>query len=151
MGQAARSHANDFVIEELNRVLNLDYDAIKAYEAAIERLHDPSYQSRLESFKQDHVRHTQNLAAIVSEYGGEPASHADVKSVLTQGKVVIGNIVGDLGVLKAMNSNERVTNGVYEQALSKLASKPDIVRVLKENLTDERRHKDWIEQALKAS
>jgi uncharacterized protein (TIGR02284 family) len=151
MAHAARSHANDYVIEELNKVIHLDYDAIKAYEAAIDRLHSPSCQSRLESFRQDHIRHTQNLAAIVSEYGGEPAGQSDARSVLTQGKVVIANIVGDLGVLKAMNANERATTAIYEEALANLATKPDIVRVLKENLADEYRHKEWIEQALKAS
>jgi uncharacterized protein (TIGR02284 family) len=151
MAQAVRSHANEYIIEELNKIINLDYDAIKAYDTAIDRLHSPSYKARLESFKQDHIRHTQNLATIVSEYGGEPASNSDVKSVLAQGKVVIGNIVGDLSVLKAMNSNERMTTETYEQALARLATKPDIVRVLKENLADEYRHKDWIEQALKAS
>lgn len=151
MAHAVRSQANDHIIDELNKLINLDYDAIKAYETAIDRLHSVSYQERLETFKHDHVRHTQNLASIVSEYGGEPASQSDTKSVLTQGKVVIGNIVGDQGVLKAMNSNERTTNENYESALKSLAAKPDIARVLRENLEDERRHKDWIEKALQAT
>lgn len=151
MAHAARSHANDHVIEELNKVIHLDYDAIKAYDAAIHRLQDAACRAHFESFRQDHIRHTQNLAAIISAHGGEPAGQSDARSVLTQGKVVIANIVGDLGVLKAMNCNERASTAIYQEALATLASKPDLVRVLKENLTDEYRHKDWIEQALKAS
>lgn len=150
MSHAVRSSVNEDIIDELNKVINMDYDAVKIYETAIDRLHSRSYKDRLESFRKDHIRHIQVLAPIVSEYGGEPASQSEVKSVLTQNRVVVGNIVGDQSVIKAMNCNERATNEQYEQTIRKLAAKPDLARVLEENLEDERRHKQWLEQTLKA-
>jgi hypothetical protein len=50
--------------------------------------------------KYNHERHTRELSVVVRELGG--TLKADMKSVLTKGKVVIGNITGDSGILQAM-------------------------------------------------
>lgn len=103
------------LIDMLNDLIALDFDAIEAYQAAIDRLKTLADQEQLRLFKQDHVEHTESLAVLVRQLGGEPTKHADFKRVLTKGKVVLGALGGDHAILVAMKSNEDETNRVYER------------------------------------
>lgn len=139
------------VIKELNNLIELDFDAIAAYESAIERLENGAYKTKLGEFLEDHRRHVKELSAAVHDLGGEPAEGADLKIVLTQGKVVIADIVGDdVTILKAMKLNEDVTNLKYEQALNKCSETEKLSELLAANLEDERRHRAWILATLTA-
>ncbi len=136
------------IISLLNDLTALDYDAIEAYEAAISRLSDPRCKAQLRLFMSDHQRHTVELAEFVSRYGGTPVSKADFKQILTKGKVVLGSLGGDRVILAAMKSNEDDTNVAYERAVAQ-SGLPEVIRsVLNRNLTDERRHRAWIEQRM---
>lgn len=135
-------------VDLLVALCELDFDAIEAYDAAINRIENPSSRQQLQSFRADHERHTRDLSAIIRRLGGKVPSGADVKSVLTQGKVVMGNLVGDKGILLAMKTNEEDTNTAYERATNRGDFSDDIRRILQNNLEDERRHRAWIVQAL---
>lgn len=138
----------DKICEKLNDLIQLDHDAIEAYEAAIERLEAPQFKEQLASFKGDHERHTANLGAKVSELGGSPKQRPDAMKVLTKGKVVIAGLVGDKAILTAMKANEEVTNKTYEHVLKAIDGRPDVEQVVAGNLEDERRHKAWIDSTL---
>lgn len=126
----------------LEHLMALDFDAIKAYEAAIERLDSARYQAQLASFRADHERHVQELEPIIRAMGGKPPRGSDFKGLLTKGKVVLADMRGDEAILKAMKSNEDDTNTAYERAL---AHAPVEARdVLQRGLEDERRHRSWI-------
>ena len=142
-GQTATAR-NEKVIKKLNELIHLDYDAIEAYEAAIARLEDTTARAKLQEFMQDHVRHTENLSKLVRQHGGKAANKGDIKRVLTKGKVVIGNIAGDNGILKAMKTNEDETNEKYEKALQMEGLDAATRHTLQQNLDDERRHRQWI-------
>lgn len=132
-------------IAELNNLIELDYDAVAAYESAIKRLESSTYKAKLNEFLKDHRRHITNLATAVRELGGSPADGADLKKILTQGKVVIADLVGDdITILKAMKLNEDVTNLKYEQALKKFSDLDQLGTLLAGHLEDERRHRAWI-------
>lgn len=135
-------------ISLLNDLIQLDHDAVAAYRAAIERLDNAAFRSRLEEFLGDHERHVRELTALVREMGGDPAKKGDMKQILTKGKVVIGNLSGDKGILQAMRSNEDETNQRYEKALTTENLPPRIFELLDRNLADERRHRAWIVQQL---
>lgn len=136
------------VISKLNDLIELDYDAIAAYEEAVNRLDNIQYAEALTAFKNDHQRHVSVLSKIVLNLGGEPANSGDVKKVLTQGKVVLADIRGDKGILKAMHSNEKQTNKAYSDALQEFSGSSDIQFVIRENFDDEQRHKAWLEDAI---
>lgn len=136
------------VINELNKLINLDYDAIAAYEAAIERLNNAEYRERLREFKGDHQRHTRKLEECVRRFGGKTVTSGDIRKVLAKGKVILGNINHDKGVLEAMKSNENQTNRLYEEALQKLGDEPEVAGILLRNLEDERRHRLWLVSTL---
>jgi uncharacterized protein (TIGR02284 family) len=135
----------------LDALLELDYDAIEAYRAAIARLDDSDDRTQLATFMADHERHTRDLRPLVVALGKEPATGADVKQWLTKGKVIIASLVGDHAILLAMKTNEDDTNTAYERAMARNDLTPDVRVVIERNLGDERRHRAWIEARLAAA
>jgi uncharacterized protein (TIGR02284 family) len=135
-------------IGHLNSLIELDFDAIEAYEAAIARLTEFDDKTQMQRFLADHRRHVVDLTALVRDFGGTAATHADFKQVLTKGKVVLGGLSGNRAVLEAMKSNEETTTKTYQKA-SREPGLPARVRdVLERNFGDEERHLAWIEQRL---
>jgi uncharacterized protein (TIGR02284 family) len=129
-------------------LIELDFDAIEAYQAAIDRLEDFMVQQQMRAFMADHERHVRDLSGIVEAAGVTAPTKGDFKRVLTKGKVVMGQIVGDRGILMAMKSNEDDTNQAYEQAVRRHDLSVDTRDLLQRNLADERRHRAWIEDRL---
>jgi uncharacterized protein (TIGR02284 family) len=132
----------------LGDLASLDYDAIAAYDSAISRIDSPQFKQQLQQFREDHQRHTVELGSIISQLGGAPPSGAGAKSMLTQGKVVLGSLIGDKAILVAMNSNEDDTNTAYERAVNHKARHASTEEVLRRGLADERRHRAWMEEVL---
>jgi len=136
-------------LDLLCKLIELDYDAIEAYDAAIERVEELETQSILESFRADHERHTRDLAPFVRELSGTPPTEGDLKRILTKGKVVIASLAGDHAILQAMKTNEDDTNTAYERAVRHEKVDARARAVLERNLADERRHRAWIEERLR--
>lgn len=135
--------------DSIRELLELDFAAIEAYEAAINRLEDEDYKSNLKRFKSDHERHIEKLSNLLREHKEEvPQDLSSTKQWLTQGKVVLANLVGDNAILKAMLSNESDTNTAYERMNERDDIWSDAIDILKSGLEDERRHKQWIEDSL---
>ncbi|AKT38594.1 PA2169 family four-helix-bundle protein [Chondromyces crocatus] len=132
------------LIELLNDLIELDFDAIEAYKAAISRVDNLNDRAQLASFLEDHQRHVDDLSPFVRELGGEPAKEGDLKQVLTKGKVVLGGLIGDRVVLAAMKTNEDDTNTAYERALKRNDVPMRMRVVFERNLADERRHREWL-------
>jgi uncharacterized protein (TIGR02284 family) len=138
------------LVTALDALLELDYDAIEAYRAAIDRVRDPSDKAQLTAFMADHHRHTRELAPFVAQLGGSPSVGPDFKQWLTKGKVAIMALVGEDAVLFAMRTNEEDTNTAYERILQRRDLPFDIRIVLSNNYVDELRHKAWLEARLAA-
>jgi uncharacterized protein (TIGR02284 family) len=133
----------------LEDLVQLDYDAADAYEAAINRLQEARFRDRLREFKGDHLRHIAELGDILVEMGHTPPKEGDMKSLLTRGKVVIGGLMGDKAILQAMRTNEADTNTAYERAVAFHGLNTETREVLQRGLQDERRHCEWILEQLK--
>lgn len=129
-------------------LIQLDYDAADAYQAAIDRLQNPAFRATLAEFKEDHLRHIGELSAIVRQMGRTPPGEGSMKSVLAKGKVVIGGLMGDKAILEAMRTNEADTNTAYERAVQHSDVLPATLTVLEQALADERRHCAWVLSAL---
>ena len=143
--------APEKIVKHLNALIELDFDAIQAYEAAIARLTDATAKTQLQAFMADHSRHVVDLAPLVSELGGQPATKGDFKQVLTKGRVVIAGLVGDHAVLEAMKSNEETTTRTYKKASSEPGLPGRVRAVLERNFADEQRHLAWIEDRLRST
>lgn len=132
------------VVALLQHLIELDFDAIEAYEAAVERLEGETDRAAMGAFLQDHRRHVSELTAVLAQAGQEAPSGPDIKHVLTTGKVVLGGLVGDRAMLMAMKTNEEDTNAAYERATGRDDLSSEVRSLLARNLVDERRHRDWI-------
>lgn len=132
----------------LHDLIELDMDAAEAYRSAIDKLKDAECKVALGGFLQDHERHVAELGPQLQALGGKPPSGPDFKRVLTQGKVAIAGLMGDVAILKAMKTNEDDTNVAYERASSRTDVTPSVQALLRRNLDDERRHRAWIEQRI---
>ena len=136
------------VIKELNNLIQLDIDAIGAYEQAIDNVAELDVKSELTAFKADHTRHVSELSAEVRRLGGQPTERKkDVKGFLIQGFTAIRSATGTEGALKAMQSNEKLTNKNYGNAVQ-MNFPVDVMQVVERGFRDEQRHLAWIESAL---
>jgi uncharacterized protein (TIGR02284 family) len=133
----------------LEDLVQLDYDAADAYQAAVDRLENSSYRTALAEFKRDHLRHITELGDILSSMGRTPPKEGDMKALLTKGKVVIAGLMGDEAILQAMRTNEADTNTAYERAVNFKGLQANTRDALQRGLEDERRHCEWILQQLK--
>ena len=139
----------DFM-KALKNLVSLDYDAVEAYQAAIDRMEDEEYKKALESFKQDHLRHIEEISEFLRKHNETPPEGPSSKSLLTQGKVVLAKLVSERMILRAMRSNEIDTNTAYGR-INNYEEIPDEIRgALKRDLQDEKRHLVWLEKTLES-
>lgn len=135
----------------ISELIELDYDAVEAYELAIQRLKSISYKNKIEEFKKDHERHINELNEILVIHNKVKVKGPSSKQWLTKGKVVLSNLVGnDITILKAMLTNEEDTNTAYERVNNHQEKWNDAITVLKQGLLDEKRHKKWIEDTIES-
>jgi rubrerythrin len=136
------------IVGVLNSLIQLDYDAIQAYDRAIAKISNEAVKRDLESFRRDHERHILDLSECVRGLGGVPEELGrDFKGVLLEGLTALRSVTGTVGALKAMRTNEEITNRLYDQALQ-TALPGNVRKVLERNRDDERRHLSYIERAL---
>ncbi len=135
--------------KKLKNLVQLDIDAIHAYEQAIEKTDVPTVKTRLAEFKNDHQKHVNNLSPFVQQFGEQiPTFSPDLKGYLLQGFTALRSVTGTEGALKAMKTNEMLTNKKYSEALS--WELPNHIRnIVESNRDDEKRHLEFIEQCIK--
>jgi rubrerythrin len=95
----------DFV-EMLGNLVQLDLDAMEAYDAAMARVGKDEYRQQLEAFKGDHLRHAEELSKIVTELGGKASTGPGTKQNVATGGVILADMVGDKRILEALKENE---------------------------------------------
>jgi hypothetical protein len=132
------------LIKLLSGLIEVDLNAIAAYESAIERVGSGSNRRQLRAFLEDHERHVDALSEQVAFLGGVPPAEGDLKSLLSRGRVLVANFAGDAGILKAMRHNERPPLVSYRDAVLLPALPAGIRSVLNRALSDEMRHSGFI-------
>ncbi len=131
------------LLAKLGDLIELDFDAIAAYRAAVERLDDPLCKAALQEFMADHKRHVRTFSDVIHRAGGVPPCRADAREILARGQMVITGLGGDEAILRAMKDNEEHTNSLYEDVVRE-GFPEDVHDLLHRALADERRHRDWI-------
>lgn len=139
---------NAEIAKKLTKLAQLDIDAVEAYNQAIESIDNTKLHQAISRFRDDHIRHIDELSAAIHALGEEPPKRTqDIKGFLIEGFTAIRSATGLEGALKAMRTNEKLTNNAYEDALS-WELPPDIKALIEKNRSDEKRHLDFIENAL---
>ena len=125
----------------LKSLIELDYDAIEAYGAALPRLTSDAYRAPLREFRDDHERHTEELSRVLRDGGRTPPKGPDLKRLLTEGKVRLAGLVSDRAILYALKSIERDSNVAYERAAKSEHVPAQLRELLRAALADARRHR----------
>lgn len=136
------------VIDKLSQLIHLDIDAVHAYGQAIKQIDLVPIRETLEQFLEDHDRHVRNLSDKIRQLGGDPPEYSrDFKGFLIEGFTAIRSMTGNKGALEAMKMNERLTNRKYNDAMG-WDVPLDVKTIIQSNFEDEKRHLQFIEQAL---
>ena len=137
------------VVDKLGELVQLDYDAVHAYEQAINNTEHPTIRDNLVQFRHDHEKHIAVLSTAISMLGGTPPKLSrDIKGFFIEGFTSIRSLSGTEGVLKAMAANEKLTNHVYSEAFD-LHLPANIHSIVERNYRDEQRHLRYIEEAIR--
>ncbi|WP_032114155.1 DUF2383 domain-containing protein [Candidatus Paracaedibacter symbiosus] len=138
-------------VDALKELIELEFDAIEAYETAITRLQNEKYKTTLTEFKGDHGRHVKELRGLLIQHDIVPPTGPSMgKHWITKGKVVIANLTGgDEAILLAMKSNEMDTNTAYRRMNERLDIWDDAKDIIERGLEDEIGHKKWLEDHFK--
>jgi uncharacterized protein (TIGR02284 family) len=139
---------NKEITKKLSSLVQLDIDAEHAYGRAIEEIRESAIRNRLVEFRDDHKRHVTELSVAIRELGEIPPEYErDTKGFLIAGFTAIRSKTGTEGALKAMRSNEKMTTKTYNKARGWDVA-PSIKSLLERNYEDERRHLEYIENAI---
>lgn len=135
-------------VVRLRGLARLDVDAIGTYDAAIAKVDNEEVRLKLSEFRLDHVRHVQDLNALLVKLGGDQVSmEPDAKGVVLKTMTRVGSALGTEAALVSMMGNEGLTNVTYELAL-KAEWNDEERQVIEKNRGDERLHLNWIKDAL---
>ncbi|MDY7227087.1 DUF2383 domain-containing protein [Hyalangium rubrum] len=136
-------------VAKLRSLAQLDADAVGAYDAAIARVSEPLVRERLNDFRVDHVRHVQDLNALIQRFGGEPVElKLDLKGTAMKGLTAVTSMMGTEAALVAMLGNEEFTNRAYELALN-FDWSPEVRGLIQKHREDEYRHVTWVRDAVR--
>ncbi|MDF2690533.1 MAG: ferritin-like protein of unknown function [Gammaproteobacteria bacterium] len=139
---------NQEIVNKLSKLIQLDIDASEAYKQALQKIDHMAIHTSICQFREDHLRHIDNLSAIIQELGGKvPDYKQDLKGYLIEGFTALRSVTGTEGALKAMQGNEKLTNRVYKEATS-LDLPVHVMQLVQQNYADEQRHLRYIEQVL---
>jgi uncharacterized protein (TIGR02284 family) len=136
-------------VENIKSLIKLDIDAAAAYEEAIEHIQTPSIHKTLTMYLADHRRHVDVLSGLLRNAGEVPPERTkDIKGFFIEGFTSLRSAMGEDGALKAMLSNEKLTNRKYQDAFENWDLEPEALAVVSDNYEDERRHLSYIEDIL---
>lgn len=140
---------NQREISELVRdLIQLDVDAIHAYDQSVRALDATPLQGTLAEFRLDHQRHVLELSQALLAMGeAPPPFSSDVKGYVLEGFTALRAMTGAEGALLAMRANEQLTNTTYAKALAKPLP-AELLAIVRRSYADEQRHLAYIESAL---
>lgn len=136
---------NREIAEKLASLAQLDIDAVNAYEQAIKNVEDPDVRGHMTTYRDDHKRHIEELSTEIRSLGGTPPEVSpDFKGFFISGFTSLRSATGTDGALKAMQTNEKLTNKNYQEA-TKWDVEGKIKTLIEKNYEDERIHLEYIE------
>lgn len=139
------------IIDGLNDLLQLNHDAIGAYDIAIEKLEDRDHATQISGFRLDHERHIRELNQLIQQLGATPKNEPHATGPLKEAMQSLGAMAGDRGALMAWRTNELQVRTKYDNYAARANQWPDEVkRMVDRQALDEERHYSWVAGVLGA-
>ena len=138
------------LIEAMSNLVQLDIDAVHAYDQAVREIDDKIIRDRLLKFQYEHRNHISGLSKQIENLGGQaPERSQDLKGYVIEAFAAIRSFTGLKGALNAMKTTEEITNRYYGEVVSWEAP-PDVKEVLRTYFSEEKIHLDYITNNLQA-
>lgn len=146
--QTARAPTSE-VLDGLNDLLQLDHDAVGAYDIAMEKLEDRDHATQIAGYRRDHERHIRELNELITELGGTPKNEPHATGPFKEALQSLGQLGGDKGLLIAWRTNELAVRTKYDSYAQKANAWPaNVKRVIDGAALDEERHYSWVADVL---
>ena len=84
----------------------------------------------------------------MEDLGKKPTSSGDLHGLLERGRVILGDLNGDVGILKAMAANEDEMCAAYQQALNHPGMPAEESMIISRALRHETRHRALYDRLL---
>jgi hypothetical protein len=137
-------------VAALNDLLQLDHDAVGAYQLALRELDSPRLRTDLEAHLRDHERHIEELEAQIDRLNGMkmPLPHlTGAFKLAVQAAAAPGS---DRAVLLAFKANEMQVRDKYGRMAERDDLPGEAAALIRRAAADERRHYQWAVRALEA-
>jgi rubrerythrin len=136
------------IASDLAQLVQLDIDAVLAYDRALDGIDVPHLAATLASFKLDHQRHVLELSQLMLGMGATPPqAKPDMKGTLLGSVTGLRARFGTEQAIRAMVPNEELTTTTYARTLAK-PFPADVLEIVRRNAADEQRHLSWLERAI---
>jgi len=136
------------IADALTALVQLDVDAVVAYDRAIAVVADGPVANQLALFRLDHQRHVVELSrALLDLEVRPPQAQPDMKGTLLGSLTGLRARLGPEQALRAMRVNEQLTTATYARTLARPLP-PNLLELVRRNDADEQRHLAWLERAL---
>lgn len=128
----------------LDTLLTMEQNTLAAYDEAVERIDNDIYREKLEQFRTDHARAIIQLSKIAEDIHLAVPGRGP-KNVITSGKVVLADMIGDGMILRAMESTEKDAYTAYENATGNMVVGDSLYEACSDNLLAINEHIEWIQ------
>ena len=137
------------LIKALSNLVQLDIDAVHAYDQAVKEIEDHIIKERLLKFQDDHRNHISGLSEEIRKLGKQPPEESmDFKGYVIEAFAAVRSFTGLKGALKTMKITEEIANRHYSEVVSWEA--PDSIKeLLRSYFSEEKVHLDYITANLK--
>ena len=119
-----------------------------AYGTALKRIDDEDLREKMSALDKSHDRYRVELGECVSALGHTPTEHGDLHGMVERGRVVIGDLQGDEGILRAMAKNEEEMAAAFREALHEHKLPAAALEVIERALEHEDHHREFYNRAL---
>lgn len=132
------------VLVDLGAAAEASLDAIAAYQVAIERICSFRHRHQFNEFVSDHHRHVRRVRREMARMGDSAGAEFRVRLLVSARIYLAEALGGGRGILNALRSSEASAASRYEKLLADKPLSPELQKLLRQDLEDLQRHRDWL-------
>jgi hypothetical protein len=136
------------IAQQLNHLMHLANDLCLAYGTAIRRIEDAHLKEQMVQLDRSHDRFRVELGEWIEGMGFHSVQTGDLHGLLERIRVVIGDLSGDEGILKAMAVNEEEMASALRVARKHPGMPADAIVIIEQTLEHEKHHREFYDRLL---
>lgn len=119
-----------FLVDDLNDLVQLHYDMIASYQNVVEKAPSAVMKTQMEQFIVAHRAQIGALIEVIQENYGHAKSGSVIEELTLKLRLAAGQLFNESGMYAAMKANEEKVVLEYERAINSLVALPGMETVL---------------------